>query len=249
MNRRTTFRICSFVNPVNTIYADQVGIKEADIIPNFPRDSVKVEEAWVEAPIGNVWVAAYRLLIQDGHPVIAELRIFPAEPVRDMAGRWSAEVLGHNAKAPHGGITARLLRCVRLGEHINELGKIIRWWRQKGGDELFEPDAMLGRRGFKAEGEQKSRRGRPQVKRDLFFAKFAADYEKLLRAGSRKPVAEIAKRRKLPKEKVRAVIHEARKRRLFSKGIQGKGGGTLTNKAQELLHRKKNRRSQRAQEQ
>jgi hypothetical protein len=54
----------------------------------------------------DVWVAAYRLLVEEGRLIVAELRVFPAEQDRD-AGSWSGELLGDNAKAPRGGLTAR----------------------------------------------------------------------------------------------------------------------------------------------
>ena len=32
---------------------------------------------WVVKPLSGEWLAAYRIVVQDGHPVIGELRIYP----------------------------------------------------------------------------------------------------------------------------------------------------------------------------
>ena len=64
----------------------------------------RVDEAWVEVPLGDEWVAAYALVLQQGYPVIAEVRIFPAEPKRPGAGQWSGHFLGVNAAVPSGGV-------------------------------------------------------------------------------------------------------------------------------------------------
>ena len=35
---------------------------------------------WLEVPVDDDWMAAYRFVNQDGSPVVAELRLFPREP-------------------------------------------------------------------------------------------------------------------------------------------------------------------------
>jgi hypothetical protein len=68
----------------------------------------KVIESWLEVPIGDGWVAAYRV-VHSGTPRrpktrILEVRVFPDEGDRmspsgqhALGGRWSARFLGNRA--------------------------------------------------------------------------------------------------------------------------------------------------------
>jgi hypothetical protein len=85
----------------------------------------QVPEAWVEVPFAPGWVAAYRLVSEHGRPVLGELRLFPDEPDRPRPGWWSGEVLGSAAVVPEGGITARVLRRVRVAEYVREVGRVL----------------------------------------------------------------------------------------------------------------------------
>src|SRR5215813_1022859 len=74
---------------------------------------VPVENIWMEAPLPSDerWLVAYRIVMQEDRPQVAEVRVFPNEPVRDTAGVWSAELLGsHVRSVPHGGLSTRMLR-------------------------------------------------------------------------------------------------------------------------------------------
>src|SRR5262245_23085922 len=68
---------------------------------------------WVEMSITARWLVAFRLVNQRGQPVIAEVRVFPSEPGKRTAGRWSGEYGGATTRVSPGGITARLLRMIR----------------------------------------------------------------------------------------------------------------------------------------
>lgn len=61
------------------------GYKAADV------GLARVASSWLEVTIADGWLAAYRLVPQDGQPVIAEVRVFPAEAGRRTAGTWSGE--------------------------------------------------------------------------------------------------------------------------------------------------------------
>src|SRR5207244_498787 len=84
--------------------------------------TVAVTEKWFATPIVDTpgasadWVAWFRVVNQDGQPVIAEVRLLPSSGEHDELepGQWSIEALGVSAPAPAGGITSRLLRHVRL---------------------------------------------------------------------------------------------------------------------------------------
>jgi hypothetical protein len=92
--------------------------------------AVVTHDLWVEKPIAKGWLAAFRIVRGHGGsgPVIGEIRILPDEPKpsRNWAGRWSAEVLGHKARAPKGGVTASILGAVRLHPARALLASMIR---------------------------------------------------------------------------------------------------------------------------
>ena len=59
--------------------------------------------------------------VQDGSPIVSELRVFPAEDDDNPYGKWSAEREGSLAEAPPGGLTTRKLRQVTLDRYLREL--------------------------------------------------------------------------------------------------------------------------------
>lgn len=195
-----------------------------------------VKEAWVETPLGPGWIAAYRLVPQRGMPVVAELRIFPAESGRPrQPGRWSGEFLGVAARVPPGGLTTRLLRTVRVGGYRRFAGRVVREtrakWPEFGADEL----------GPLREPKDQPRRGRPSRPR-AFFAEIARDYVRSIEAGSHRPVADVARRRRLASGQVRDALHRARLLGLLERGGRGRYGGALTEGARALLGMRPTRR-------
>ena len=62
--------------------------------------AVAVPQIWVEVPF-EAWTAAYRLAVQGGALVIAELRLFPGGAARaadEPIGLWAGEALGAGAQ-------------------------------------------------------------------------------------------------------------------------------------------------------
>ena len=206
--------------------------------PEAPFRELAVGESWVEALIGSEWMAAYRLVAQEGLPVIAEFRLFPAEDHRHRPkGHWSAEVLGARAKVPPGGITARLVRQARVGEHQRFAGEFLRYVYQRLGEGPFAPGAPLERRRFhpptKGKAGVSSRRSR---KPDFFYVRIASTYAAEVEKGSRSPIVDTAKRLHINEpSRVRDWIHEARQRGLLSSAQWGKRGGELTHRGWEIL--------------
>jgi len=180
---------------------------------------------WVEMPMASRWLVAFRLANQRGQPVIAEVRVFPAEPGKRTAGRWSGEY-GGTARVPPGGITARLLRTIRTQTFKKMLRTIMtRWEKELGALDLgFIPPMIppLTNRG---------RKGRS----DAALARIAAVYEGAYVAGT-PPVQAVAKALRLSLTQARDAIHRARVRGLLSSATkQGKVGGRLTPTARALL--------------
>ena len=85
---------------------------------------VVVDDFWFETILDDAWVAAYRIVSQPEGLVVGEIRIFPVDDTwnnqRTRRGEWSGGLQGTRAEAPKGGVTARLLRRVRIDETIWE---------------------------------------------------------------------------------------------------------------------------------
>lgn len=193
------------------------------------------KSVWVEAPIGEAWTAAYRIVVQRGVPVVGELRIFPHDdyPGRHP-GEWRARFLQASTEAPPGGLTARLLRQVRVGEHMKVMGQIL----EKFAGEL-KPLGLTMPPPRRAPRPMKIRER--SHGRDDLYARLAEAYVAAFNAGSRTPAADVARRWKLGPDgaaKVRNLLFKARRRGMLSDGPGGsKAGGELTDKARAILRR------------
>lgn len=212
-----------------------------------PTGAVKAGDVWLEVPVVGGWVAASRLAIQEGRLVIAEVRVFPGEdtalrrgsPPKELLhmagpGRWSGEVLGVQAEVPPGGLTASTLRTVRLGEHPRHVRAVVQWLAKQYGADAFKSGGSLAALGLAPEGER-PRPARQFGRGDLFYARLARDYGRLIERGSEQPVAAIATARGVAVARIRGWLHEARVRGLLTPGVQGRSGGQLTARAERLL--------------
>jgi hypothetical protein len=198
--------------------------------------STQVNSLWFEVPLGTVWRAAYLLTVERGQPIVAEVRIMPLETApKRPAGMWSGEVLGSLATSPPGGITARLLRTVKVGEHQQCCGEILERIRREF------PAALLGVGGLDA--HPSPHRVRRDGRSDLFYAMAASDYARICERGSRRPTTDLARARDITPSQARDVIYETRQRGWLSAAHgRGRGGGVLTVKAQVLLAARRPRR-------
>jgi hypothetical protein len=228
---------------VDSLEAKRVGADAHELREDVRKTLVNVQNKslWLEVPIRDgEWAAAYRVLSQGGTPVIGEVRLFPNEPNRPHAGEWSGDLLGPKATAPAGGITHRLLRELRVGHHLAEMGKILADVRKQGGAEV-----MLADHGLTSPDPQSApgrRRGRKPFP-DFFYAEVARDYVDAIERGSSNPTLDAAQR--LPRarrRRVRDILHEARNRDLLTKALPGRRhGGDLTDKARAVLAKREGR--------
>lgn len=208
---------------------------------NVRTGGVRVGEVWIEVPVAGGWVAAARLTIQAGRLVIAELRVFPQEETafrrKEPGGRWSGEVLGVLAEAPAGGLTARKLGAVRLGQYPRHLREVMRWVAEKYGTKAFRPDGSLAALGLVAPTTERPRQRREFGRPDSFYAELAREYVRLVERRSRRPNAEIAARRRELVPKITGWLHEARLRGLLAPkdATQGRPEGRLTPLAERVL--------------
>ena len=235
--------------PVDRRAARALGVPEARLAPlsqlnSFPHlRALPVEEVWLPLDLGDHWRACYRLAVQGGAVVVGEVRVFPRETGASerlllSSGQWSAEMFGSSATVPPGGITARLLRQVRVGEHHRVADKIV---RQVAGDPHPLAQDAAARHGLTTLGPTGARRGRPR-KPDFFYAQVADRYEAALKRGSRRPAEDVADAMGVSGGQVRQWLYAARDRGLLTRapryervGQQGVKGGSLTPRARALL--------------
>lgn len=217
------------------------------------KGKVLVKDLWIEVELEGDWRAAFRLVPSDGHPVVGEIRIFPADEWSDRRpGRWRAHALGMNAQAlsrtifpkpdrrklPKGvrlpeigqGVPSQLLRQVPFRAIQQCAAKV---------NELLDPERDASARiemimsGFSL---KPSAERRADAWADRRYAELAAAYVQRVEAGSRSPVADVARSFKMKDSQARDAIHTARTRGLLTRsGKRGLAGGRLTSDAQALL--------------
>ena len=76
-------------------------------------ERVDAYNIWAMIDIDRRWRAGYRLVLQDGRPVVGEVRVFPRERIGDPT-RWEADKVGLAANVPNGGVRAATLKRVPL---------------------------------------------------------------------------------------------------------------------------------------
>lgn len=180
--------------------------------------------AWVERPMGE-WIAAFRLVPKDGRPVVAEVRVFPNEDRKRALGEWSHD----EENVPLGGLTTTALRGVHVQPGLEAFPDVMHSWQRDHG--LGTVNALLRERGYVApKPKHPGRKGRT----DTYYAEWARRYVREC-ARSRTPIKNLAVRHHLAPQSVTDLISEARRRVLLTAAPPGRAGGTLTEKAQELL--------------
>jgi hypothetical protein len=174
-----------------------------------------VPDFWVSQPLGDAWIAAFRIVTSGGHKRVAECRVFPAEPDYQNDGEWSGCWKGFHADAPKRGLTKEVLRLAQPHSWLSIVEKV--WPSPRP----------------KIKASKEPTRGRPSHS-DLFLAQIAREYSTALEAG-KKPVKAIVSRHRGTVEKIRTWIHQARLRGFLTQGAQGRTVGSLTAKARFVL--------------
>jgi hypothetical protein len=163
----------------------------------------------------NGWAVREEFAIQRGCRIVKSLTISPAGDV-----------------IPAGGISARLLRTVIVGQPAVALRQqLMLHHGRPAADAVFESMGWFGR---------PRKRPRPRYARadDLYYAELARDYVQLLISEQRNPIATLAKQRGAPLVRIRSHIHLARARGLLSDGERGKAAGELTPDSLRILESK-----------
>jgi hypothetical protein len=176
-------------------------------------------------PEWQVW--AYVILTPGGTASLGELRLLP----RGFSDDGEEHPLA--AEVPLGGIPARLVRAINAGELLSLAQRAASEAADK-----FSRDKKVHSKAFVAFANATSQRpGRKGHPIEHYLA-WAERYVEKLRAGSRRPIAELASDTDWDQTYVRDTIRDARnKYGLLTPTGQGRAGGELTAKALELIEK------------
>jgi hypothetical protein len=193
-----------------------------------------VHNLWLEVPLDDDWMAASRLAIVRGRPVVSELRIFPIEATvtKRPKGEWIGSLRGVEAVVPARGLTTKTLGRVRVHQHLQGLPALLDRYKKQG----MTPEHVA--RWFKLAPPTPptSGRGRKGLP-DLFLARIARDYAAAVAAESPHPLQDVAKRARKPIVVVRGWVYKARQRGFLIGGAWGKPAGALSLGAEAYLRR------------
>jgi len=205
------------------------------------------EAMWVVLPLGEDWDSYVRFASQEGHPVVAELRILPRTDTPGVPADldehehdWDDVIGGMTpTHTPAGGLTTRALRDVHLGRALElAYGQLGRAFERGRRHPTFPVPVS-----FAEQAVSTPRRPGRKGREDRFYAIVAAAYVDAIERGSRTPVVSAAEAlsnaRSGPYEPpyVRDLLHVARQRGLLTRPPRGRAGGQLTDKARALLQR------------
>ena len=239
--------------------ATALGLDSVPMPPaNLPH--VRVWSAWLEAPLGDDWCVALQLAVQDGRPVVSELRIFPAErppqlvhvggvvqAFQDAPGEWNGKWLGIHAKVPKRGLSSTIVRQARIPLHA-EFFEEIRQELASSGQDFFSDDFGFPTAGGGAARKGRSPKnapgpGRPALSLEALLP-IAQHYATAIARGSRRPLQDLARQRGQDIEEIRRRVHQARRRGLLTPTSAGAASGVLTLKARRLLRQARRRSPQ-----
>lgn len=214
------------------------GVKTYGPGPTLTPWEYEVFEPWYEIDVDGSWTSSYRLAIQQGRPVVAELRVFPTQDrheddVNYEAGEWSVEWDGPNAAVPEGGLTGTLLRKVPF-EVLDALPGIVEWIKEHHPEDI----EFLRGSGLAAQ-ELKERRPGPKGPNDEELVEYALEYLDLTEAGHRNPHTLLARKHNHSDHRSKHLIHTARERSLLSSPLPGRAGGMLLHRGEKVLKRMK----------
>ena len=181
----------------------------------------QTKDLWLEAPVDDDWMAAYRLTVANGKPEVSELRLFPAEPdfLKCPAGEWSGVWRGVAAPAPRHGLSAKVISKVRVHLHLHELPAILEYFQKRG----VKADT-LDRFGLAVSPPRKtSGRGRKPLSRE-FLAGIADTYARAVAAKSKRPLHDVADHYDTDIAIVRGWVHKSRLEKLLIGGAWGRSG-------------------------
>lgn len=187
--------------------------------------------AWLEHRLDESWVAVYRLVPQDGRPVIAEVRIVPYVeklPPGASPGTFIGEV-------PRGGVQSVQLSALRTEAVLRAQLEVIDWWDSCGRREFVE--RIQRRFGFDPVRVRSAAARRPHAADDEELARIASAYVHECEAGARAPRKSAAASLCISETESQLAkrLHAARERGILGGARPGRAGGELTPYGKSLL--------------
>lgn len=202
--------------------ANELPLSDAEF-ERLERQMPDGSEVWFERETDG-WVVAARIMRQGGRPAIAELRLFPAEPLRPWPGRWSE----NPADVPAGGINSETWRLVQVGALRagieRRAAELPTESTTPGADENLLDDLRADA------ARHPGVAGRP----DTFYAKLALAYASEVEAGNPHPLQTLAPRLGKSPAVLQNMLRDARQRGLLTEP-KGRRPGRLTARARRLL--------------
>ena len=170
---------------------------------------------WQETDLDTGWTVREQMTLQAGRRVVSTL-----------------EIVSTSRTVPAGGVTARLLRRIKVGQLARGLQqRIATYFGAATADRVFEHLQWTS-------GKRSRRRPRRRRTDDRYYAELARDYVTLWQAGDRTPAQTLARLRAVRPEHLRSHIHLARANGFLSDTTRGSAGGSLTRKAERELSKK-----------
>jgi hypothetical protein len=212
-----------------------------------------------ETDLADGWTLVEIFELQDGKPVVAELKIFPRPPKAKAGTTRKARNYGHRSpegngdSVPKGGVTASLLRQVKPGirntqELLNDYrdwltnyaraGRFIvgsEWGKGMKPEDLDELQQRAERFDEQIGRPSRAKTGKGRRQTDRYYSQLAMDYERLCREGSRSPVKTMAEERDLDIGRMRSHVHRARRNGFLTATAIGTSGGFATDKAKRVF--------------
>jgi hypothetical protein len=163
----------------------------------------KSKEMWMHVPVDNAWTASYRLTVQKGQPVVAEIRVYPAAGFLGGQRLWTGDIPGISPNVPAGGITARLLRRLKVGRDLRTREATLTRLHETGGDVARRANA-IGLKRPTPRAKPFGGVGRPAILTQSSYSRLAARSDALTRAGSSTPLRDLAREMELSYARLRS---------------------------------------------
>jgi hypothetical protein len=198
--------------------------------PGKPRVDFAKAQATLTVDLDPTWEVAYTLALQPpGRPVVVALRV----------------ALRPGVDAPPGGLLGETLKRVRIGDHARALAALVHAGRRAPADStVWQRWAALGPARAAVERVPSSGRGRPRLD-DAELARAAQAYVAAIEARSPRPVLEAARQLGETADRVRGLLHRARRRKLLRDSRSGVAAGILTPRARAVLRSPPTKRGRR----
>ncbi len=184
-------------------------------------------DLWIVKPLSADWLVGYRVVVQDGHVVVGEMRIYPNEH-QGHGGAWSGELLGVKARVPAGGLSATTIRAATLGQDVARMLPEILTRIRSQFPTLWGALQARGVQHDSMPTQPRQRLGGRAGRAIAFYARVAALYADALAGASNHPVRAVVRATGLSASQARNAVAKARRLGFLSPTTRGASAGVLT---------------------